>query len=116
MSDFVHFSKVVDFRWGVRDIITSDHMTAELCIREIESCQKISNGPTFIVCNFNYFTLFGFTQQAWVSSLHSYKTVSLFLPSRLFLAINTAIVLFLARYRRLSLRCWLRNSPKIPRV
>ncbi|KAA0707921.1 NACHT domain- and WD repeat-containing protein 1 [Triplophysa tibetana] len=41
-------AEVVDFRWGVRDIITSDHMTAELCIREIESCQKISNGPTFI--------------------------------------------------------------------
>ncbi|XP_073731920.1 NACHT domain- and WD repeat-containing protein 1 [Misgurnus anguillicaudatus] len=40
--------EVVDFGWGVRDIITSDHMTAELCIKEIESCQKISDGPTFI--------------------------------------------------------------------
>lgn len=40
--------EVVDFRWGVRDIITSDHMTAELCVKEIQSCQRISNGPMFI--------------------------------------------------------------------
>uniref|UniRef100_A0A8C2K2G8 NACHT and WD repeat domain containing 1 n=1 Tax=Cyprinus carpio TaxID=7962 RepID=A0A8C2K2G8_CYPCA len=42
--------EVVDFRCGVRDIFTSDHLTTELCIKEIESCQRISDGPTFIVC------------------------------------------------------------------
>uniref|UniRef100_A0A8C1RHS7 NACHT and WD repeat domain containing 1 n=1 Tax=Cyprinus carpio TaxID=7962 RepID=A0A8C1RHS7_CYPCA len=40
--------EVVDFRCGVRDIFTSDHLTTELCIKEIESCQRISDGPTFI--------------------------------------------------------------------
>lgn len=44
------FCQVVDFRCGVRDIFTSDHLTTELCIKEIESCQRISDGPTFIVC------------------------------------------------------------------
>ncbi|XP_059385042.1 NACHT domain- and WD repeat-containing protein 1 [Carassius carassius] len=40
--------ELVDFRCGVRDIFTSDHLTTELCIKEIESCQRISDGPTFI--------------------------------------------------------------------
>uniref|UniRef100_A0A673LBW1 NACHT domain- and WD repeat-containing protein 1-like n=1 Tax=Sinocyclocheilus rhinocerous TaxID=307959 RepID=A0A673LBW1_9TELE len=38
----------VDFRCGVHDIFTADHLTTELCIKEIESCQRISDGPTFI--------------------------------------------------------------------
>uniref|UniRef100_A0A671QU47 Uncharacterized protein n=1 Tax=Sinocyclocheilus anshuiensis TaxID=1608454 RepID=A0A671QU47_9TELE len=42
--------EVVDFRCGVHDIFTADHLTTELCIKEIESCQRISDGPTFIVC------------------------------------------------------------------
>lgn len=29
------FSQVVDMRWGVRDEATDDHMTTELCMREI---------------------------------------------------------------------------------
>ncbi|XP_043946656.1 NACHT domain- and WD repeat-containing protein 1 [Protopterus annectens] len=40
--------EVVDMRWGIRDAITVDHMTTELCLREIETCQKLSVGPTFI--------------------------------------------------------------------
>ncbi|KAI2659286.1 NACHT domain- and WD repeat-containing protein 1 [Labeo rohita] len=40
--------EVVDFRCGVRDVLTADHLTTELSIKEIESCQRISDGPTFI--------------------------------------------------------------------
>ena len=41
--------QVVDMRWGVRDESTDDHMTTELCMRELRACQKISTGPNFIV-------------------------------------------------------------------
>lgn len=41
-------------RWGVRDEATDDHMTTELCMREIENCQRLSMGPNFVVC---FFTL-----------------------------------------------------------
>ncbi|KAJ8408417.1 hypothetical protein AAFF_G00258310 [Aldrovandia affinis] len=30
--------EVVDLRWGVRDTISVDHMTTELCLQEIQSC------------------------------------------------------------------------------
>ena len=41
--------QVVDMRWGVRDEATADHMTTELCMRELSACQKLSTGPNFIV-------------------------------------------------------------------
>ncbi|XP_034936822.1 NACHT and WD repeat domain-containing protein 2 [Chelonus insularis] len=41
--------QVVDMRWGVRDEATDDHMTTELCMREIENCQRLSMGPNFVV-------------------------------------------------------------------
>ncbi|XP_067906172.1 NACHT domain- and WD repeat-containing protein 1 [Heterodontus francisci] len=40
--------EVVDMRWGVPNTLTADHMSTELCLREIESCQRMSLGPTFI--------------------------------------------------------------------
>ena len=40
---------IVDMRWGVRDAATDDHMTPELCVREIQACQRLSTGPNFIV-------------------------------------------------------------------
>ncbi|XP_053312007.1 NACHT domain- and WD repeat-containing protein 1 [Spea bombifrons] len=40
--------EVVDMRWGVRDYATVDHMTTELCLKEIESCSRISMGPFLI--------------------------------------------------------------------
>ena len=36
-------------RWGVRDEATDDHMTSELCMKELKNCQKLSTGPNFIV-------------------------------------------------------------------
>lgn len=36
-------------RWGVRDEATDDHMTTELCMREIKNCQRLSMGPNFVV-------------------------------------------------------------------
>lgn len=36
-------------RWGVRDEATDDHMTTELCMREIMNCQRLSMGPNFVV-------------------------------------------------------------------
>nr|XP_018912430.1 PREDICTED: NACHT and WD repeat domain-containing protein 2 isoform X2 [Bemisia tabaci] len=41
--------QVVDMRWGVRDEATDDHMTTELCMREIQNCQRLSMGPNFVV-------------------------------------------------------------------
>ncbi|KAL8578635.1 hypothetical protein ACOMHN_007093 [Nucella lapillus] len=41
--------QVVDMRWGVRDEATDDHMTTELCMHEIDICQRLSVGPNFIV-------------------------------------------------------------------
>ena len=41
--------QVVDMRWGVRDESTDDHITTELCMRELRACQKLSTGPNFIV-------------------------------------------------------------------
>lgn len=32
---FLSLFQVVDMRWGVRDEATDDHMTTELCMREI---------------------------------------------------------------------------------
>ncbi|KAM4706799.1 NACHT domain- and WD repeat-containing protein 1 [Discoglossus pictus] len=40
--------EVVDMRWGVPDYASVDHMTTELCVKEIESCQRTSIGPFFI--------------------------------------------------------------------
>ncbi|KAK3103292.1 hypothetical protein FSP39_018264 [Pinctada imbricata] len=40
--------QVVDMRWGVRDQATDDHKGTELCLRELEQCQKISTGPNFV--------------------------------------------------------------------
>ncbi len=36
-------------RWGVRDEATDDHMTTELCMTEIDNCQRLSVGPNFVV-------------------------------------------------------------------
>jgi hypothetical protein len=41
--------QVVDMRWGVRDEATEDHMTSELCMRELNECQRLSTGPNFVV-------------------------------------------------------------------
>jgi hypothetical protein len=43
------YFKAVDMRWGVRDEATDDHMTTELCMREIDNCQRLSTGPNFCV-------------------------------------------------------------------
>ncbi|XP_077109236.1 NACHT domain- and WD repeat-containing protein 1 [Ranitomeya variabilis] len=40
--------EVVDMRWGVRDYASVDHMTTDLCLKEIETCQRMSVGPYFI--------------------------------------------------------------------
>ncbi|XP_040273389.1 NACHT domain- and WD repeat-containing protein 1 [Bufo bufo] len=40
--------EVVDMRWGVRDYASVDHMTTDLCLKEIKTCQKTSIGPYFI--------------------------------------------------------------------
>jgi hypothetical protein len=42
--------QVIDMRWGVSDMNVSLHQTSEVCLNEIELCQKMSLGPSFIVC------------------------------------------------------------------
>ena len=48
-NDFVCMFEIVDMRWGVRDEATDDHMTTELCLNEIDNCQRLSTGPNFCV-------------------------------------------------------------------
>ena len=40
--------QVVDMRWGVRDEMTNEHMTTDLCMTELRNCQRLSMGPNFI--------------------------------------------------------------------
>ena len=49
--------QVVDMRWGVRDEATDDHMTSELCMRELRACQRLSTGPNFIVSSVVFYSL-----------------------------------------------------------
>jgi hypothetical protein len=42
-------------RWGIRDEASNDHMTTEICLQELENCQKYSAGPNFLVCLNNDF-------------------------------------------------------------
>lgn len=44
--------QVVDMRWGVRDENISYHQTSDVCIQEIHNCQRLSLGPSFLVCLF----------------------------------------------------------------
>ena len=36
--------QVVDMRWGVRDEMTNEHVTTELCMQELATCQQLSIG------------------------------------------------------------------------
>jgi hypothetical protein len=47
--------QVVDMRWGIRDEATDDHMTTELCLKELKLCQKLSTGPNFVVSDFIFY-------------------------------------------------------------
>ncbi|NXE55376.1 NWD1 protein, partial [Casuarius casuarius] len=40
--------QVIDLRWGISELVDSDHRNTQLCLEEIEACQKLSAGPTFI--------------------------------------------------------------------
>ena len=67
--------QVVDMRWGVRDEATDDHKTTELCMQEIDNCQRVSVGPNFVVIR--NFLLLKFTfvfigisrSKIWLSSI-----------------------------------------------
>lgn len=52
-------------RWGVRDEATDDHMTTELCMKEIDNCQRLSMGPNFVVCTSLYLFL--------IIDMHAYR-------------------------------------------
>ena len=41
---------MVDMRWGVRDENISYHQTSDVYIQEIHNCQRLSVGPSFLVC------------------------------------------------------------------
>lgn len=41
--------QAVDMRWGVQSGARDDHSSADLCIEEIHSSQKLSVGPNFVV-------------------------------------------------------------------
>uniref|UniRef100_A0A8D3B2T7 DUF4062 domain-containing protein n=1 Tax=Scophthalmus maximus TaxID=52904 RepID=A0A8D3B2T7_SCOMX len=41
--------EVVDLRWGIRNVPSGDHESAEIFLQEIQSCERISAGPSFVV-------------------------------------------------------------------
>jgi NACHT domain- and WD repeat-containing protein len=41
--------QAIDLRWGVRDEAALDQRTMEICLAEIERCQKTGIKPNFIV-------------------------------------------------------------------
>jgi hypothetical protein len=43
--------QVSDMRWGIRDSMSSEHGTTEMCLQEIRHCQELSVGPNFVVSN-----------------------------------------------------------------
>ena len=49
--------QIVDMRWGVTDESVSEHLTEELCLREIANCQRLSFGPNFVVCYLFIYTV-----------------------------------------------------------
>lgn len=51
-QDLGYDFQVVDMRWGVRDQATDDNMGTEMCLRELQMCQKLSTGPNFVVSFF----------------------------------------------------------------
>ncbi|KAM6167707.1 NACHT domain- and WD repeat-containing protein 1 [Erethizon dorsatum] len=40
--------EAADLRWGIRDSEAADKLTAELCLEELERCQRTSLGPAFV--------------------------------------------------------------------
>ncbi|XP_022342057.2 NACHT and WD repeat domain-containing protein 2-like isoform X2 [Crassostrea virginica] len=40
--------QVVDMRWGVRNESVDEHNGTEMCLREVQQCQRLSTGPNFI--------------------------------------------------------------------
>ncbi|XP_009893499.1 PREDICTED: NACHT and WD repeat domain-containing protein 1 [Charadrius vociferus] len=40
--------EVIDLRWGISELVDPDHTITQLSLEEIEACQKLSAGPTFI--------------------------------------------------------------------
>lgn len=40
--------EVVDMRWGVREFSTDDHLTSQLCMKELKKCIDLSVGPAFV--------------------------------------------------------------------
>uniref|UniRef100_A0A669E1T9 Uncharacterized protein n=1 Tax=Oreochromis niloticus TaxID=8128 RepID=A0A669E1T9_ORENI len=41
--------EVVDLRWGIRNVPSGDHEACEVFLEEIQRCEQMSAGPTFIV-------------------------------------------------------------------
>lgn len=41
--------QVADLRWGIPEDASNDHMIERLCINEVERCQRVSQGPYFVV-------------------------------------------------------------------
>lgn len=44
--------QVVDMRWGVRNESVDEHNGTEMCLREVQQCQRLSTGPNFIVSTY----------------------------------------------------------------
>ncbi|NXK54800.1 NWD1 protein, partial [Chauna torquata] len=40
--------RIIDFRWGISELVDTDHRNTELSLEEIEACLKLSAGPNFI--------------------------------------------------------------------
>ncbi|XP_074652791.1 NACHT and WD repeat domain-containing protein 2-like [Tubulanus polymorphus] len=41
--------QVVDMRWGIPAKASENHTTTELCLKQIQECQRLSAGPNFVL-------------------------------------------------------------------
>lgn len=86
---FKILSKILDMRWGINSEITNSHLTTTICLHEIDTCQKYSAGPNFIVKIFffslNYFwiQIKFYNLKNWPQAFLSHRYGSITLPTRI---------------------------------
>jgi hypothetical protein len=69
-------------RWGVRDEATDDHMTTELCMKEIDNCQRLSMCPNFVVSILIGINVFMLQEQKTVYLMLCKPRVKVFLAQK----------------------------------
>ena len=49
--------QAIDMRWGVPEEAQIDHLTSDLCMREVNKCKRVSFGPSCVVSGFSLYEI-----------------------------------------------------------